>query len=76
MNDPVDQKERFEKQMRLRDEGDKEAHMLDEDYIEALEHGMPPTAGFGVGIDRLFSIVANQDSVRDVVLFPTMRPQG
>ena len=76
LNDPVDQKERFEKQMRLRDEGDKEAHMLDEDYIEALEHGMPPTAGFGVGIDRLFSIVANQDSVRDVVLFPTMRPQG
>ncbi|KKT36016.1 MAG: Lysine-tRNA ligase [Parcubacteria group bacterium GW2011_GWA2_44_12] len=73
LNDPVDQKQRFEEQMKLREAGDKEAHMLDEDYIEALEHGMPPTAGFGLGIDRLFAIASNQDSVRDVVLFPIMR---
>ncbi len=73
LNDPIDQKQRFEEQMKLREAGDKEAHMLDEDYIEALEHGMPPTAGFGVGIDRLFAIASNQDSVRDVVLFPIMR---
>lgn len=74
LNDPIDQRRRFEEQMSLRAAGDSEAQMLDEDYIEALEHGMPPTAGFGVGIDRFFSIAANQDSIRDVVLFPTMKP--
>ena len=75
LNDPIDQRSRFEDQMKLREAGDKEAQMIDEDYIEALEHGMPPTGGFGVGIDRLFMILSDQPSVRDVVFFPTMRPK-
>jgi len=75
LNDPIDQRERFEAQDKLRAEGDKEAQMMDEDFVEALEYGMPPTAGFGVGIDRLFAILANQESIRDVVFFPTMRPK-
>ncbi len=74
LNDPVDQRERFLEQMKLRQAGDKEAQMMDEDFLEALEHGLPPTAGFGVGIDRLLLILTNQESIRDVVLFPTMRP--
>lgn len=76
LNDPLDQRERFEAQMKLREAGDKEAQMIDEDFLNALEHGMPPTAGFGVGIDRLFMILSNQDSIRDVVFFPMMRPQS
>ena len=75
LNDPIDQRERFEAQYRLRAEGDNEAQMMDEDFVEALEYGMPPTAGFGVGIDRLFTILTNQESIRDVVFFPTMRPK-
>jgi len=75
LNDPIDQKERFKAQDKLRAEGDIEAQMMDEDFVEALEYGMPPTAGFGVGIDRLFAILANQESIRDVVFFPTMRPK-
>ena len=75
LNDPIDQRDRFDKQMKLREAGDKEAQMMDEDYVIALEHGLPPTGGFGVGIDRLFSILADQDSVRDVVFFPTMKPK-
>jgi len=75
LNDPIDQKERFEMQDKLRAEGDEEAQMMDEDFVEALEYGMPPTAGFGVGIDRLFMILANQASIRDVVFFPTMKPK-
>jgi len=75
LNDPVDQKERFEEQAKLREAGDSEAHMMDMDFIEALEHGMPPTAGFGVGIDRLFMILTGAESIRDVVLFPTMKPK-
>ncbi|MDF1497859.1 MAG: lysine--tRNA ligase [Patescibacteria group bacterium] len=75
LNDPIDQKERFEMQDKLRAEGDDEAQMMDEDFVEALEYGMPPTAGFGVGIDRLFMILSNQESIRDVVFFPTMRPK-
>ena len=75
LNDPIDQKERFEAQAKLREAGDREAQMMDEDFVEALEYGMPPTAGFGVGIDRLFMILANQESIRDVVFFPMMRPK-
>ena len=75
LNDPIDQRERFEAQDKLRAEGDDEAQMMDEDFVESLEYGMPPTAGFGVGIDRLFMILTNQESIRDVVFFPTMRPK-
>jgi lysyl-tRNA synthetase class 2 len=75
LNDPIDQRQRFETQMKMREAGDKEAQMIDEDFIRALEHGMPPTAGFGLGIDRLFMYLVNQPSIRDVVFFPTMRPE-
>jgi len=61
--------------MKLREQGDDEAQMIDEDFIEALEIGMPPTGGFGMGIDRFFSILTNQESVRDVVFFPMMKPE-
>ncbi|MFZ2970305.1 MAG: lysine--tRNA ligase, partial [Minisyncoccia bacterium] len=74
LNDPIDQKERFEAQTKLRAEGDAEAQMMDEDFVEALEYGMPPTAGFGVGIDRFLAILMDQESIRDVVFFPMMRP--
>lgn len=73
LNDPVDQKERFEEQMLQREAGDKEAHMMDEDYVEALEYGMPPAFGFGVGIDRLLMILTDSSTIRDVVLFPMMK---
>jgi len=75
LNDPIDQKERFIEQSRFKDEGDEEAHEIDEDYIRALEYGMPPTAGLGVGIDRLTMLFTNQSSIRDVILFPTMRQE-
>lgn len=74
LNDPLEQRQRFEQQMAMRQAGDKEAQMLDEDYIRALEHGMPPTAGFGGGIERLFMYLTNQPSIRNVVFFPTMKP--
>ncbi len=74
LNDPIDQKERFEEQVRFAEEGDEEAHQIDEDYVRALEYGMPPTAGLGVGIDRLTMLFTNQPSIRDVILFPTMKP--
>ena len=76
LNDPVEQKSRFEDQGRDRDAGDKEAHEMDHDYIEALEYGMPPTAGLGMGIERIFALVTNQSTLRDVVLFPTFRPKN
>ncbi|HEU4558579.1 MAG TPA: amino acid--tRNA ligase-related protein, partial [Longimicrobium sp.] len=75
LNDPIDQRERFEAQLKLREAGDEEAQQLDEDYLRAMEYGMPPTGGFGMGIDRLCMILAGQPSVRDVILFPTLRPE-
>ena len=76
LNDPVDQHQRFVQQVKGRNAGDEEAHRMDEDYIEALEYGMPPTAGEGIGIDRLVMLLADAASIREVILFPHMKPVG
>jgi lysyl-tRNA synthetase class 2 len=75
LNDPIDQRERFEEQVQLMARGDDEAMFIDYDFLRALEYGMPPTAGIGIGIDRLCMLMTNQSSIQDVLLFPQMRPE-
>ena len=75
LNDPIDQRERFEEQVKLMERGDTEAMFIDYDFLRALEYGMPPTSGIGLGIDRICMLLLNQPSIQDVLLFPMMRPE-
>ena len=75
LNDPADQRKRWEEDMKRAKGGAEEFQVIDEDYIRALEYGMPPTAGWGMGIDRFCAILTNQHSIKDVILFPTLRPE-
>jgi lysyl-tRNA synthetase class 2 len=76
LNDPIDQRSRFVAQEKNKDEGDKEAQILDEDFIEAMEHGIPPAGGVGIGIDRLAMLLTNTENIKEVILFPTLRPKN
>jgi lysyl-tRNA synthetase class 2 len=75
LNDPDEQERRFRQQLAERERGDDEAHQMDEDYVRALEYGMPPTGGEGMGIDRLTMVLTDSATIRDVILFPLMRPR-
>ena len=76
LNDAQEQRRRFEMQLAMRERGDEEAHQMDADYVRALAYGMPPTGGEGIGIDRLTMILTGSKSIRDVILFPLLRPEG
>jgi lysyl-tRNA synthetase class 2 len=75
LNDPIDQRRRFEEQLRLAERGDEEAMAMDEDFLRALEFGMPPTSGLGIGIDRLTMLMTNQTTIQEVLFFPQMKPE-
>ena len=75
LNDPIDQRERFEEQLKLSEKGDDEAMFIDQDFLRALEYGMPPTSGIGIGIDRLVMLMTNNSSIQEVLFFPQMRPE-
>ncbi len=75
LNDPIDQEERFKEQMRLADKGDDEAMIIDQDFLRALQYGMPPTSGIGIGIDRLVMLMTGQTTIQEVLFFPQMKPE-